>query len=210
MQSPVIFPASAASIASPVRLRVRSVAALAAATVLALAVAAPAGAADVTVSQATMTVQHVTVSSPKPYAAVKHDLEARLGKLDDHIRQLAREGKADELRAALEKVVGSDGLVWHYTGTHGEWLIMKGGQVKPVTEYFIGNILSAVEMTSVNYAAGLYAPLRIVLYENAQGGSSIEYDLPSTQLAQFHSPQIDAVGRTLDERLARLVAAVEK
>ncbi|WP_295993930.1 DUF302 domain-containing protein [Rugamonas sp.] len=187
-----------------------SASAIALLALLGLPAAGSAGAAELTVSQTTMTVAHVTVSSPKPYAAVKRELEARLGKLDEHIRQLAREGKHDELRAALEKVAGSDGLVWHYTGTHGEWLIMKGGQVKPVTEYFIGNILSAVEMTSVNYASGLYAPLRIVLYENAQGGSSIEYDQPSTQLSQFHSPQIDAVGRTLDERLAKLVAAVEQ
>src|SRR5437899_754707 len=84
---------------------------------------------------------------------------------------------------------GKDGLVIHYTGVHGDWLALKGER-RNVIEYFVGNILSAVEMTSVNYAAGLYAPLRIVLYENAQGGSTIEYDKPSTQLSQYHSPQI--------------------
>jgi uncharacterized protein (DUF302 family) len=156
-----------------------------------------------------MLVEHVTVTSPKPYAAVKRDLEARLGRLDDHIRALLKEKKVEELRAALTKVAGSDGLVIHYTGVHGDWLILKG-EPRPVTEYFIGNILSAVELTSVNYAAGLYAPLRVVLYENGQGGSTIEYDKPSTQLSQYHSPQIDAVGRSLDDRLARLVAAVGK
>lgn len=164
--------------------------------------------AEVTVSSASMQVEHITMSSPKGYAAVQKNLEARLGKLGPEIRQLAAENKADELRAAVAKAAGKDGLVWHYTGTHGAWLIMKGGVQKPVMEYFIGNILSAVEMTSVHYGAGLYAPLRIVLYENAAGGSTVEYDLPSSQLKQYRSAQIDAVGLTLDERLAKLVTSI--
>jgi uncharacterized protein (DUF302 family) len=167
-------------------------------------------AAEVQVSQTAMLVEHVTVSSSKPYQMVKHDLEARINKLENSMHTLATERRVDELRAGLTKAAGSDGLVLHYTGTHGDWLVLKGGEPKPVTEYFIGNVLSAVEMTSVNYAAGLYAPLRIVLYEGAHGGSVIEYDKPSTQLSQYHSPQIDAIGRSLDERLARLVSAVEK
>lgn len=179
-----------------------------AAGMLWLAPLVPALAAEVSTSASTMQVEHVTMSSAKPYAAVKQNLEARLGRLDEHIRQLAEQKKAGELRAAVEKAAGSDGLVWHYTGTHGAWLVMKGGEPQPVTEYFIGNILSAVEMTSVNYGAGLYAPLRIVLYANAQGGSTVEYDLPSSQLRQFHSAQIDAVGATLDARLKKLVASI--
>lgn len=63
-------------------------------------------------------------------------------------------------------------------------------------------------MTSVHYGSGLYAPLRIVLYENAAGGSTVEYDLPSSQLRQYRSPQIDAVSLTLDARLAKLVTAI--
>ena len=181
--------------------------------VLALAACLPALpvlAAEVKVSSASMQVQHITVSSSKPYMAVKENLESRLGKLDQHIRQLAADKKADELRAAVEEVAGKDGLVWHYTGTHGAWLIMKGGEPKPVTEYFIGNILSAVEMTSVNYGTGLYAPLRIVLYENVEGGSTVEYDLPSSQLRQYHDARIDAVGLTLDDRLMKLVTSMLK
>lgn len=175
---------------------------------LLLAPVIPAVAMDVSVSLGTVPVEHITMSSAKPYAAVKQNLEARLGKLDAHIRQLAEQKKPDELRAAVEAAAGKDGLVWHYTGTHGAWLVMKGGEPKPVTEYFIGNVVSAAEMTSVNYGAGLYAPLRIVLYANAQGGSTVEYDLPSSQLRQFHSEQIDAVGVTLDCRLKKLVTSI--
>ncbi|MGF6768379.1 uncharacterized protein (DUF302 family) [Paraburkholderia sp. GAS199] len=168
---------------------------------------APATAATVDVSETKMIVDHVTLSSSKPYAAVKQDLESRLGRLDEHIRALLKENRVDELHAALQKAAGKDGLVIHYIGVHGDWLVLKG-QHKNGTEYFTGNILTATEMTSVNMAAGLYAPLRIMVYENDQGGTTIEYDKPSTQLSQFHSAAIDVQGRSLDERLAKLCASV--
>jgi uncharacterized protein (DUF302 family) len=167
----------------------------------------PALAATVDVSETSMIVEHVTVSSSKPYPAVKQELEARLGRLDDHIRTLLKEDKVDELRAAVQKAAGKDGLVIHYIGVHGDWLALKGKRANG-TEYFTGNVLTATEMTSVNMAAGLYAPLRIMVYENAQGGTTIEYDKPSTQLGQFHSAAIDVQGRSLDDRLAKLCASV--
>ena len=49
-----------------------------------------------------------------------------------------------------------------------------------------------------------------MLYENERDGSSIEYDLPSSQLRQCRSAQIDALGRELDERLMKLVVAVQQ
>jgi hypothetical protein len=168
--------------------------------------AGAANAADVRVSQTQMVVEHITVSSPRPYADVKRDLEGRLGRLDEKIRGLLRDNNVEGLRAAVAQTAGKDGLIIHYVGVHGDWLIMKGKRDN-VVEYFIGNVLSAVEMTSVNFGSGLYAPLRIVLYENSRGGSTIEYDRPSTQLSQYHSAEIDDMGRSLDERLAKLCAS---
>jgi uncharacterized protein (DUF302 family) len=184
--------------------------ALSTATALAVGmnvVCTPAMAATVDVSETQTIIDHVTVSSSKPYASVKQDLESRLGRLDDHIRTLLKQDKVEELRAALQRAAANDGLVIHYIGVHGDWLVLKG-QHKNGTEYFTGNVLTAVEMTNVNMAAGLYAPLRIMVYENTQGGTTIEYDKPSTQLSQFHSAQIDAQGRSLDDRLAKLCASV--
>ena len=180
------------------------------AAALALAcVAVNAGAAtssDVRFSRTAMVVEHVTASSPRPYADVKKDLETRLGRLDDNIRAKLKAGDVDALRTELTKAAGKDGLVIHYVGVHGDWLILKGAR-GDVTEYFVGNILSAVEMTSANPAAGLYAPLRIVVYASPKGGSVIEYDRPSTQLNQYHDADIDTMGRSLDDRLDRLVAS---
>ncbi|MFP3588830.1 DUF302 domain-containing protein, partial [Paraburkholderia sp. SIMBA_055] len=87
---------------------------------------ASAMAASVEVSETKTIIDHVTVSSSKPYALVKQDLESRLGRLDDHIRTLLKQDKVDELRTALQKAAGNDGLVIHYIGLHGDWLVLKG------------------------------------------------------------------------------------
>ncbi|MGF6507730.1 DUF302 domain-containing protein [Paraburkholderia sp. 32] len=172
-----------------------------------LYVSISAHAATVEVSETSMVVQHVTVSSSKPYPAVIADIESSLSKLDDRFRQMAKEKRTDELQAELQKAAGKYGLMIHYTGAFSNWLALKGVQ-KQGTEYFTGNILTAVEMTNQNMGAGLYAPLRIMVYENSQRGTTIEYDKPSTLLSQYHSAAIDVQGRSLDERLAKLCNAV--
>jgi hypothetical protein len=72
-----------------------------------------------------------------------------------------------------------------------------------------GNVLSAVAMTRQNFGAGLYAPLRVAVYED-ENGTTFEYAKPSTLLAQFHDPKIDELSHSLDDRLAALLAAVAR
>jgi uncharacterized protein (DUF302 family) len=68
-------------------------------------------------------------------------------------------------------------------------------------QYEIGNPLTATRMTRREVPAALYAPLRVVLYENAAGGATFEYDKPSTLFGQFGDEQVTAVGRELDAEL---------
>ena len=169
----------------------------------------PVGARSLTetsISTTTIRVEHVVVRTKKPYVEVKAALETRLGRLDGDIRSLLRDNKVDELRAALEKLAGRDGLAIHYVATHGDWLVLNGGR-RNGNVYYIGNVLSAVTMTHQNFGAGLYAPLRVAVYED-ENGTTFEYDKPSTLFAQFHDPKIDEVSHSLDDRLAALLAAV--
>ena len=162
-----------------------------------------------TVTTTALPVEHVKVTSSRPYAQVKADLEGRLGRLDDGIRALLKADDIEGLRAALRKAAGTDGLVIHYIGVHGDWLALKGER-RNTTAYLIGNILSAVEMTSIDLAAGLYAPLRLVIYENGEGGTTSEYDRPSTLFGQFGQPEIDAMAGSLDGRMHKLVMSVSQ
>ena len=184
---------------------------LAAAVLATLFQADPSEAQPVTetrISTTIIPVEHVVVWTKKPYIEVKAALETRLGRLDSGIRSLLRENKVDELRAALEKLAGRDGLAIHYVARHGDWLILNGGRRNGIV-YYIGNVLSAVQMTRQNFGAGLYAPLRVAVYED-ENGTTFEYDKPSTLFAQFHDPKIDEVARSLDDRLAALLAAVAR
>lgn len=161
----------------------------------------------ISVTTSALPVDHVKITTPKAYAEVKTALESRLGRLDDTIRNLLKKNEIDAVRAALQKAAGEDGLAIHYVGPHGDWLALEGER-RNATAYLIGNVLYAVQMTSIDLAAGLYAPLRVVLYENPEGGSIFEYDKPSTQFGQFRRPEIDRIAAILDERLQSVLIKV--
>lgn len=163
-------------------------------------------AAETSISTTIIPVEHVVMRTKKPYAEVKAALETRLGRLDSGIRSLLDENRVDELRAALTKLAGGDRLAIHYVAAHGDWLLLNGGR-RNGNVYYIGNVLSAVAMTRENFGAGLYAPLRVAVYQDGNG-TTFEYDKPSTLFAQFHNPKIDEVAHSLDDRLAALLAAV--
>jgi hypothetical protein len=56
--------------------------------------------------------------------------------------------------------------------------------------------------------AALYAPLRVVLYEDPRGRAIFEYDRPSSFFGQFGDERVAAVGRELEAELeAALTAA---
>ncbi len=151
-------------------------------------------------------VEHIVIKTMKPYPEVKAGVE-KLGRLDDSVRTLLTKNDIEGLRAALKRIAGEDGLAIHYIAFHGDLLALKGER-RPLTAYYIGNVLSAVEMTKINPAAGLYAPLRVVVYANAEGGTTMEYDRPSSMFGQFKDAEIDAMAQSLDQRLMTFLKKV--
>jgi len=61
-------------------------------------------------------------------------------------------------------------------------------------------------MTQHDIRAGLYAPLRVLLYENEKGKTCVEYDKPSSLFGQFENEKVTAVAAMLDRKLEQLVA----
>jgi len=80
-------------------------------------------------------------------------------------------------------------------------------KVRDAVQYEIGNPLTASRMTRYRLAAGLCAPLRVIVYEKDEGGSCIEYDLPSSVFGQFGDDRVTEVARGLDVALVRALAA---
>ena len=101
-------------------------------------------------------------------------------------------------------MVGPSGFMLFGTSDHGSLLRIVGRPRKAV-QYVVGNPLFAVEMTRHSIGAALYAPLRVLIYEE-DGKTCIEYDRPSSLFGQFGDGQVDAMASSLDQKLAELAA----
>ena len=92
------------------------------------------------------------------------------------------------------------------TMDHGALLSIFGVKKKAI-QYVLGNPLIAIQMTQHNLAAGLYAPLRVLVYEDNRGRTCLEYDKPSSLFGQFNDDRITTVASLLDRKLEDLIAA---
>jgi uncharacterized protein (DUF302 family) len=158
-----------------------------------------------TTSRHLIQVEHIRIDTAKSFDAVRAALDA-LPKFDERIRVLLREGKTDEVRAELERIQGDVGLTVFSVATHGDWLEILSGRQNAL-QYVIGNILVSTQMTVHKLAAGLYAPLRIMLYESTEGGAALEYDLPSSLFGQYGDERVTAVARDLDLKIQKALIA---
>jgi uncharacterized protein (DUF302 family) len=130
-----------------------------------------------------------------------------LGRFDQDVyKSLAVGGDAEEARAKIEAMAGPSGFMLFGTNDHGSLLRIAGQQRKAV-QYVVGNPLFALQMTQHDIRASLYAPLRVLLYQNEEGKTCLEYDRPSSLFGQFRQAEITAVAAMLDHKLEGLVSA---
>jgi uncharacterized protein (DUF302 family) len=158
-----------------------------------------ASANEPTVSRNNIRVEHIRIDSYKPYDEVRAALE-KLPRFDDRIRALLHYGEIARVKTELKRIQGSAGLVIFSFATHGDWLQIFSAKRNAV-QYVIGNVLVSTQMTQHEVAAGLYAPLRIMLYENKTGTATFEYDLPSTLFGQYGNEGVTAVAKELDQTI---------
>jgi uncharacterized protein (DUF302 family) len=135
--------------------------------------------------------------STKGFAEVRTSLERSVPKLDENINQLIASGEVEQLRQKLEE--GPELAIFLFRD-HGS-LLKVAGRARNAVQYDIGNPLTASKMTRHKLGAGLYAPLRVLLYADESGGSVFEYDKPTTLFGQFEDPDVLAVARGLDAAL---------
>jgi uncharacterized protein (DUF302 family) len=151
-------------------------------------------------------IEHVCVKTEKPFGEVAAAFEARLGRFDPAAHEQLRNGAAPEaVRARLEGMVGPSGFMLFRTSDHGA-LLRLVGQSKKAVQYLVGNPLFAIQMTQHDIRAGLYAPLRVLLYEDEEGKTCVEYDRPSSLFGQFGKAKVTEVATMLDRKLEQLIA----
>jgi len=162
-------------------------------------------------SNSQFTVNHISVVAEKPYEQVAQALEGQLGRFDPEVyNSLAGDTDPDGARAKIQAMTGPSGFMLFNTFNHG-WLPLHIlGQVQKVMVYVFGNPLFALELKQGDIRAALYAPLRLLHYENDEGKTCLEYDRPSSIFGQFGNARINAFAAELDRKVEALVATVTK
>jgi uncharacterized protein (DUF302 family) len=152
--------------------------------------------ADSTVTRRVLQVEHITMKTAKKFAEVEAAIERIVPRLDPALAAALAHG--DEQRATeLER--GAPLFIF-LKRDHGA-LLQVTGRPRKALQYEIGNPHTASKMTRHRLSAGLYAPLRVILYEDEAGSSIFEYDRPSSLFGQYDDERVTEVGRRLDAAL---------
>jgi uncharacterized protein (DUF302 family) len=153
-----------------------------------------------------ITIEHVHMKTEKTFGEVAAALEARLGKFDPAVYEQLRSGANPEVvRARIEAMAGPSGFMLFGTQHRGALLRLARQQRKAV-QYVVGNPLFALQMTQHDIRASLYAPLRVLIYEDEECKTCVEYDRPSSLFGQFGNSTVTEVATMLDRKLEQLVA----
>ena len=150
-------------------------------------------------------VDHVRLATDKPFEEVTKAFEAQLGKFDGDVRKAATASEdIEEAKAKITAMAGPSGFMLFGTSDHGA-LLRLAGQKRKAIQYVVGNPVFALQMTQHDIRASLYAPLRVLIYENEDGKTCVEYDKPSSLFGQFDDSRITPTATMLDRKLETLV-----
>jgi uncharacterized protein (DUF302 family) len=104
----------------------------------------------------------------------------------------------------LMKVNAPHGFV-RYSRSDVTAVMAPSGARWNATQYLMGNHTIAQRMFKHDPSMMLHAPLRTLLYSDADGDTKFAVDQPSLLFGSFGNPDITAVGEELDGLLANLI-----
>jgi hypothetical protein len=116
-------------------------------------------------------MENVAIEATKPLEAVKAALESLVPPLDPAIPEALRKSDIERAKEALQR--GPELSI--FTARDHGGLLRTAGLARKAVQYEIGNPLTATRMTQLELPAALYAPLRVLLYENEDVRAVFEY-----------------------------------
>jgi len=151
-------------------------------------------------------VTHKTCSPDATYENFTRRFEKQCGIHDGEAYRalLADPKERERAQSVIGAQAGASGFMIFAFYDHGALLNVMNAPRK-AKQYVVGNPLIAARMTAEDIRAGLYAPLRVLVYEDADSKLQVDYDLPSSLFGQFRNPKVDAVARELDVKLEGLI-----
>jgi len=154
-------------------------------------------------------VERVDVISAQSFAETVAAFEKKVPAADLAALNRLANGHASrrEVEASVQAMVGDLGFMILGKIDQGP-LVSLLGKPKKLSVYLIGNPVLANRMFEQNPAVGVYAPLRVSIYEDYEGKAHFTYEKPSSSLAQFDHAEIHAVAKMLDDKMNQLTAHI--
>lgn len=152
-----------------------------------------------------ITVDHVTLTTQRPFDEVVSSFESQVGSAEKNGLSAMADSATD--KADFEKRVtatlGPSGFTRFITFDHGQWAALEGHPHK-LRMYIIGNPLIAITMIRHNIEAGLDVPVRIAIYETAGGETRFVYNKPSTLMSSLKNAELYEAALKLDAKMLAL------
>lgn len=119
---------------------------------------------------------------------------------------VATGGTWDDVVAAVAKNAPNE--LMRYAKIDSVPLLAVAGHTTRGIEYLVGNHVIAETMFRHDPHALLYAPLRMLVYSDADGNAVFSMDRPSGAFGSFGIAEVTAVGEGLDRKVVNLLRAV--
>jgi hypothetical protein len=117
-----------------------------------------------------------------------------------------RGGSWDEVLAAA--AINAPNELMVYAKIDGLPLMCLAGHTNKAVEYLLGNHTIAETMFRHDPRALLYAPLRLLIWADADGNAIFSMDQPSLAFGSLGIPDVTKVGESLDRKVANLLRLI--
>lgn len=150
----------------------------------------------------------VDVHTGIPYDQFRTDFERAAPRFDPKPFQRIADagGSWSDVEAAAADLAPHQ-LMVYATVDGAELLALAGHQTKAV-EYLLGNHVIAETMFRHDPHALLYAPLRVLIYSDADGNAVWSMDRPSDAFGSLGIDAVTTVGRGLDAKVVALLREI--
>lgn len=115
-------------------------------------------------------------------------------------------GTWDEVRAAVARNAPNELMV--YAKIDATPLLGVAGHDVKAVEYLLGNHVIAETMFRHDPRALLYAPLRLLVYSDAEGNAVFSMVRPSSAFGSLGIDEVTQVGLSLDRKVANLLRVI--
>ncbi|MGH3639988.1 MAG: hypothetical protein ACRDUX_13280 [Mycobacterium sp.] len=162
------------------------------------------------VTETTVPVRRVTVTTERPFDDVVAAVYAGLGRVPEFgglIEKWSAARDPAEFEAIAAEVAGSSGLIEFLSLDLGAALTIRDpDRGRRLLRIIAGNPVTMSKMTATVADAGSYAPVTILVAER-DPGTTLSYDRVASAIAPYASSEASAVAAALDDAVLTLLRA---